>query len=198
MDADKIWNTCELATLRDAWYRCYAKCSVAVQAQQNAQAPEHSIEKRTLSLLAGPWPTLDDLSAEGVDIHHSGFALICALESDRGRDGRIAFRTLDTGDAHFANTGIQMHGRLASDMAHPARLAQLETAYLSTFELAKPHAWRCINTGIDTSPGIYSRVVVPISDDVGDGRCLFGIWVWDAHPSQLQNKTDTKGMTALR
>lgn len=129
---------------------------------------------------AGGLPTLDSLARHGVPLDHPGHGLL-ALVPHQAADRRAGpgFRFISAGSDHQALGGHTMTGHLLDEIAHPAHLARIVKLYTDILAAGEPHDWRCINMARNAPPSRYRRVLAPIADDVGDGRCLFGIWVWD-------------------
>lgn len=131
------------------------------------------------ALAGGGLPTLAQVARAGADIAHPGRALLGIVRDPSGRRTEPTYRFLDAGPDHALMAGHAMTGRQIDEIAHPAHFARIVKLYGDILAAGEPHDWRCINLARNAPPSRYRRVLVPVADDAGDGRCLFGIWVWD-------------------
>ncbi|MBV6657584.1 MAG: PAS domain-containing protein [Devosiaceae bacterium] len=141
-----------------------------------------SVRDSWVSLTDGeqPLPTLGDLEAAGVPIEHPGAAILGTVANDDARQPAQAFRVVHAGADHLKHTGLEMSGQTIAAVTHPLHRERLEQMYAQIVETRTPHQWRCLNLTRNAPPERYERVLVPIADDQGDGRCLFGIWIWES------------------
>jgi hypothetical protein len=123
-------------------------------------------------------PTLDALEAAGVPVHHNGFGLV-GVDGDLDDTAQpCPFRFLDAGPDHALHAGHKMIGHRIDEVAHPVHVARLGQLYRQIVKSGAPHSWRSINMARNAPPKSYSRILVPVADNVGDGRRLFGVWIW--------------------
>ncbi len=124
-------------------------------------------------------PGLEAMQKAGGPINHPGFAVIGAVEDvRRGKTTCTSYQVLQAGPDHEALGGHPMSGHRIDEIVHPAHVDRLTQLYASIVKSEQPHRWRCVNMARNALPMSYTRVLVPIADDMGNGRCLAGIWVW--------------------
>lgn len=123
-------------------------------------------------------PTLAQLNELGAPVDHNGMGIVGEKVTTTAAHKERSFQFLSTGPDHLKFVGKIVAGHDFEEIMHPAHAARVTELYKSLCETKSMHAWRCINTIRNAPPMAYTRVIVPISDDVGDGRCLFGVWIW--------------------
>lgn len=123
-------------------------------------------------------PTLAQLSALGAPVNHTGMGIVGELTAPGTAHNSRSFQFLSTGPDHLKFVGKIVAGHALEEIIHPAHAVRITELYISLCETKSMHAWRCINSIRNAPPMAYTRVIVPIHDDVGDGRCLFGVWIW--------------------
>lgn len=123
-------------------------------------------------------PAIDQLASLGVDTGHLGFGIIGRVERSCSRS-KPGFKVIELGVHHRTFGGIhnQPHQPL-DEILHPAHLHRIEAIYEQCASEQTPHHWRCMNLARNAPAARYARTIVPIADDCGDQRCLFGIWIW--------------------
>lgn len=126
----------------------------------------------------GALPTLSALKDHGAPIDDPGFAMLGRDETQHRGKNKFVFRVLSVGSDHMQWHGHIEEGQLLDEIVHPAHLESLIGLYNRLCEEKTLHRWRCMNMVRNAPPSSYTRVLAPIADDVGDGRCLAGIWVW--------------------
>jgi hypothetical protein len=123
-------------------------------------------------------PGLEAVQKAGGPLNHPRFAVIGAVEDVRRGKTCISHQVLQAGPDHEALGGHPMTGHRIDEIVHHAHVDRLNQLYASIVKSEQPHRWRCVNMARNAPPMSYTRLLVPIADDVGDGRCLAGIWVW--------------------
>lgn len=123
-------------------------------------------------------PTVAQLGQFGAPINHSGMAIVGEKQLSTPRYQSRVFQFLSAGPDHLTNGGHVVAGHTLEEIMHPAHAARVTELYISLCDTKAMHVWRCINTIVNAPAMAYTRVIVPIRDDVGDGRCLFGVWIW--------------------
>jgi len=68
-------------------------------------------------------------------------------------------------------------GRRLDELFHPAFVKSLLDVYHATCRNRTLHRWRSTTMARNAQPLSYTRVLAAIADDVGDGRCLAGLWI---------------------
>lgn len=131
-------------------------------------------------------PSLESLRAHGAPLDHAGFALLGQVSQSRRGKTTTSFKVIEAGPDHLLLGGHRMQGHRIDEIVHPAHVARLNELYASIVATQKPHKWRCVNMARNAEPISYTRVLVPVRDDVGDGRCLAGVWVW--HTGSLSHE----------
>ncbi|MFN3169902.1 MAG: hypothetical protein ACE37E_04340 [Hyphomicrobiales bacterium] len=126
----------------------------------------------------GALPTLGALKDKGAPLDDPGFAMLGRDETQHRGKSKAVFRVLAAGPDHAHWSNSVMVGQLLDEIVHPAHLESLIGLYNRLCEEKTLHRWRCMNMVRNAPPTSYTRVIAPIADDVGDGRCLAGIWVW--------------------
>jgi hypothetical protein len=127
---------------------------------------------------SGVLPTLSDIKDQGAPIDDPGFAMLGRDEARHRGKNKVVFRVLAAGEDHARLGGPVLAGQLLDEIVHPAHLESLIGLYNRLCEEKTLHRWRCMNMVRNAPPSSYTRVLAPIADDVGDGRCLAGVWVW--------------------
>ena len=131
-------------------------------------------------------PTLDDLDSLGAPLDHPGFGVMARTEETVRGKKRPIFSVLKAGSELERQIGRSLVGHRLDELVHPAHITQLTQLYESIFSDRKLHQWRCMNMVRNAPAKSYTRVIAPIRDDVGDGRCLAGIWIWHADTVEAQ------------
>lgn len=126
----------------------------------------------------GSLPTLSALKDQGAPLDDPGFAMLGRGETQHRGKTKAVFRVLAAGDDHIRLGGSVMVGQMLDEIVHPAHLESLIGLYNRLCDEKTLHRWRCMNMVRNAPPTSYTRVLAPIADDVGDGRCLAGVWVW--------------------
>ena len=153
-----------------------------------------------LKLFANDWqraaeharpPRLSDISISRAWSEHPGFAIIGRCPPPTLRPSTRStpmFQVLAAGPDHHRFGGHIMAGHRLDEMVDPARLPMLLDIYQTVSQHATVHSWQCINMARNAPPKHYTRVIGAIADDVGDGRCLCGVWVWHESPDLVSAK----------
>lgn len=123
-------------------------------------------------------PTLTDLKDRGAPLDDPGFAMLGRSDSQQREKSKPAFRVLEIGPGHGQWSSDIQAGQLLDEFVHPAHLQSLTSLYQRLCDEQTLHRWRCTSMARNAAPVSYTRVLAPIADDVGDGRCLAGIWTW--------------------
>lgn len=131
-------------------------------------------------------PTLDDLKSLSAPLDHPGFGIIARTEETIRGKQRPVFFILEAGDELERQMGRPLVGHRLDELVHPAHITQLTRLYESLYKKRQLHQWRCMNMVRNSPPKSYTRVLAPIRDDIGDGRCLAGVWVWHADTVEAQ------------
>jgi hypothetical protein len=126
----------------------------------------------------GKPPTLQALTDRGAPLDHPGFGMLGRSEKQHRGKSAAAFMVLAAGPNHFELGGKIKAGQWLDEIVHPAHLASLVELYETICREKSLHQWRCMNMVRNAEPFSYTRVLGAIDDDIGDGRCLAGVWVW--------------------
>lgn len=134
----------------------------------------------TASTVESP-PTLAMLGEYGAPLDHPGFAVFghCPLqEADRSKSTTNGmFRIIQAIDSHGYFGYEDLTGRRLDELFHPAYVKPLLDVYNATCQNRSLHRWRTMSMDRNAQPLSYTRVLAAIADDVGDGRCLAGLWI---------------------
>lgn len=123
-------------------------------------------------------PTIAQLKDRGAPVDNPGMVIVGRTESGTDAINSSSFFVISSGPGHEDIVGSSLQGKTLEELIPQGQAASISKLYADICETAKLHAWRCIDAFPNALPTAYTRVIVPIRDDAGDGRCLFGVWVW--------------------
>lgn len=123
-------------------------------------------------------PTLAQLADHGAPDSHPGMGLVAQKYSGSPARKTRTFHFLLAGPDFQTYGGHVAAGHSLNEIMTSAHAARLTELYEGLCDTGSMHIWRCINAVPNAPVMSYTRIVVPIHDDQGDGRCLYGIWIW--------------------
>jgi hypothetical protein len=128
------------------------------------------MERSQLSL-----PSVSDLNLEPFAEKAPGFAIIGKKNNNHGS----TFFFIKAGPDHEIYRGMNVEGLSFAEVMHQSALDNIEITYQKCLDSKQPDIWERANSTRNLPIIRYHRLLLPIKDDIGDGRCLLGIWFWD-------------------